>query len=71
MAKRNEIDELEKNLEKYERESWKKGRKLVKKWSKIIVNWLFFYQPEDQGHAMFHILDVIAIIYLIIRLAGR
>jgi len=68
MYKRSELDKYERKLERYERKSWKKGRKLVKKGTKILVNWLFFYQPRDTGHGMLHIVDIIALIYLALRL---
>jgi hypothetical protein len=71
MSKRSEIYKYELKLERMERKSWRKAKKLVRKEGIKLAKWLFFYKYDSMGDAILHIVDVLAILYLATRLVGR
>ena len=60
------IEKLEDDLER----GYPKFLKFVREQTKVIKNWLFFYQPENKTYEMLHIFDILVIIYVAIRLAN-
>lgn len=66
MKTKLKIDPLELKAEKFLNKSWV----IIRKQSKKLTNWLFFYQPEKKMDATFHIIDVLAIIYITFRLSN-
>jgi len=58
-------DPLELKAEQFLSKTWV----IIKKESKRLQNWLFFYKKEDKMDGILHMLDVIAIIYIVLRLS--
>ena len=58
-------DPLELKAEQFLSKTWV----IIKRETKRLQNWLFFYKKEDKMDGILHMLDVIAIIYIAIRLA--
>lgn len=57
-------------LEEEARKKLEKIWKLAKKQAKILKKWLFFYQPENKMDASLHMIDIIAILYITLRLVN-
>jgi hypothetical protein len=61
-----ETDPLELKAELFLKRVWI----FIKKESKRIIKWLFFYKPENKMDAILHIIDVLTIIYILTRLSN-
>lgn len=64
--KKNEPDPTELKIEKWLSRVWL----FIKRESKRIIEWLFFYQNKDKKYKMIHIIDIIVLIYIALRLKG-
>lgn len=62
--KQNEPDPAELKA----REFLDRSLKFVKKESKRLIKWLFFFQPKSKFMATTHIIDILAIFYITYRI---
>jgi hypothetical protein len=58
-------DPLELKAEQFLQRNWV----IIRRELKRVIKWLFFYQPENKKMGNLHIIDVLALIYIAIRLA--
>jgi len=72
MQKQSEIDKYSAKWDGYESEAWKKGKKLIRKYAIKVTKWVFFgadfSTPRRTMETILHIADILAIIYIAIRL---
>ena len=71
MYKRSELDKYERKIESMERKEWREAKKIVKKYSIILINWLFFYQYDEFMDALIHVITVCAWLWLGFFIASR
>lgn len=61
---KNEPDPTELKVEKFLSKAWV----IIRKEGKRLVKWTFFYTPENKMNATLHIVDIIAILYITLRI---
>lgn len=58
-------DPTELKVEKFLDKSWC----IIKKESKRLFNWTFFYKPKGKFDKMLHVVDILALLYIAIRIS--
>ena len=49
---------------------WKKQRREIKSYTKLVINWYLFYQPKDTTDKIWHLMLVIIVDVMALRVFG-